>query len=567
MEGISSLYFGEVEIPSISFSHDKVIPYIIMNIESSDFIAQESDNAAQWSRETKYFLLTRHQVGGRLLLRKSLKPQYLTDSHLREILRKEYEIGSIVGMESDYVVSYYQMVDTIDECYLTMDFVEGATLAELALADPGFLGRSRNIERLLLQLLEGLRTIHRCQVVHLDLKPGNIMVTRVSRDIRIIDLGFCYADSYQTSMGMTDSFASPEQLDGSGDVDARSDIYAIGRILQYLERELKVHCQWRKKRSYIKLISRCLSVQKSERWQNVDEMIQFVLKSKANKMMVIKIATFIVGFCTLSLLYILFQRPAIGYDEHTLYGKFSLFNRTCLAVGKISNDLVDPRWQGNLYVSSEVKHWGLSFKVIGIEDYAFIQDTSFITINLPASLTRIGAYSFKECTKLIAVNIPDQVEDIGSAAFWGDSCLKEIKLPTSLKTIPEACFHLCAFSSLTIPEGISNIEIDAFAVCRNLREIYLPQSLSRLGRGVFWRCESLEKISLPRDLISIGEYTFMGCAKLRQIENHAPDPQSVISLFDDSISGLCLSVPFESIDKYKQSPEWNRLMITPLSVQ
>lgn len=51
-----------------------------MEIDSSDFIAQGADSAAQWSRETQYFLLSRQQVGGRLLLRKSLKPQFLDDS-------------------------------------------------------------------------------------------------------------------------------------------------------------------------------------------------------------------------------------------------------------------------------------------------------------------------------------------------------------------------------------------------------------------------------------------------------------------------------------------------------
>lgn len=86
-----------------------------------------------------------------------------------------------------------------------------------------------------------------------------------------------------------------------------------------------------------------------------------------------------------------------------------------------------------------------------------------------------------------------------------------------------------------------------------------------MERGVFWCCESLESISLPARLKTIGEYAFMGCTKLRQIENHATDPQPVMSLFDDSIPELHLLVPSESIDKYKQSAEWNRLKIETIS--
>ena len=538
-----------------------------MTIETSDFILPGVDSASLWSRETQYFLLTRQQVGGRLLLRKSLKPQYINDPHLRETLCKEYEIGIIVGMNTDYVVSYYQMVNTAEECYLTMDFVEGETLAELIISDPDYLGRTHHFERLLLQLLEGLRAIHQNQVVHLDLKPTNIMLTHVSRDIRIIDLGLCYADAYQTTMGLTNTFASPEQLDGSGDVDARSDIYSIGRLLQSVEKDLGKHCQWNDRKVYKRLIRRCLCTQKSDRWQSVEEIIEFIRLSQARKRKILKAFTTIFVIFILSLVYFFFQKPVTSYDEHTLYGHFSLFDRTCYAIGKISDDSEDPRWQGNLYIPSEIKHWGMKFQVIGVSDYAFAQDTSFVTVNLPSTLIRLGAYSFKECTKLIAVNIPDGVEEIGAAAFWGDSCLHELKLPSSIKTIPEACFHLCAFSSVTIPEEVASIEVDAFAVCRNLLEVSLPPSLVRLGRGVFWRCESLVQITLPSTLTSIGEYAFLGCTKLRLVENLAADPQPVMSLFDDSVPDLHLRVLPESIDRYQQSPEWKRLMIEPLSVQ
>ena len=543
-----------------------------MLVDSSDFIVSTTTSFEQeqqnfWSRETTWCHLERFQMGSRLLLRKSLKPAYLNDASLRETIRKEYHVGTVLSADTDYVVHYYQLVDSPEACFLTMDFIEGNTLAELVVTEPGFLGQKHNLDRILLQLLEGLRTFHRCQVVHLDLKPSNIMLTRVSRDIRIIDIGFCYSDSFQTTMGMTTAFAAPEQLDGSGEVDARSDIYTIGRILQWLEQELKGQCQWRNNGVYQKLINRCLRPLKDERWQSVDEMIEFVRQSKQKRVKMVRACMSIALAGILALTYYAFQRPARGYDGHTLYGEFSLFNGTCQAVGKITNDADDPRWQGNLYISSEIRHWGIPFTVTGIADYAFLQDTTFVTVNLPSSLTRIGADSFKECTRLIAINIPDNVTEIGSAAFWGDSCVEQLKLPASIKVIPEACFHLCAFSSLVIPEGVTDIDIDAFAVCTHLSDLYLPQSLVRLGRGVFWRCESLQEVSLPASLTSIGEYAFMGCTKLRQVENHASDPQPVMSLFDDSIPELHLLVSPESVAKYKQSPEWNRLTIEALPAQ
>lgn len=539
-----------------------------MGIDSSDFIAQGSGPEAQWSQETAWFLLTRQQVGGRLLLRKSLKPQFLSDSRLRETLRKEYEIGTIVGMDTDYVVNYYQMVDTPDECYLTMDFVEGVTLAELLLTDPDVLGNRNKMQRAFIQLLEGLRSFHRNQVVHLDIKPSNIMLTHVSHDIRIIDLGFCYADAYHSSMGMTEAFCAPEQMDGSGDVDARTDIYAIGKLLQWAEGELGDRCQWRKSRVYKKLVNRCLCKNKNDRWQNVDEIIDFMMKSQKKSKIIrfVSMSIFCIVFL-LSLIYYLYQMPITGNDNHVLYGNFSIFDGTCAVVGKITDDENDYRWQGNLYVFSEVKHWGRTYQVTGIADNAYLNDTTFATISLPYSLTYIGASAFRECTNLIAINIPDGVEHIGSAAFWGDESLSKVHLPASIHTVSEACFHKCKFTRIIVPEGVTKIELDAFAVCPYLREISLPQSLKSLGRGVFWRCDSLQEIILPASLTTIGEYTFLDCTSLKKVENHAIDPQPAMSLFNDSVKNVRLLVPPTSIGKYEQAQEWNKLTIEPLPIQ
>lgn len=537
-----------------------------MDIDASCFITADSDPETECSFETTWFHFSRQQVGGRLLLRKSLKQEVLSDQNLRETLRKEYAIGSSLGISTDYVVSYYQMVDTPESCYLTMDYVDGSTLSELLIVDPDYMCHRTQFLRFLTQLLEGLSVIHRNQVVHLDLKPTNIMLTRVNHDVRIIDLGFSYSDAFKTSMGMTNSFAAPEQLDGSGDVDARTDIYVIGLLLQWLAKELGEKCQWKKDWQMKKLISRCLSPQKSSRWQSVEEMLEYIQRSRSNHHWELGILNTIVFVCAMSLLYFLFSRPVLGYDHHVLYGNFSLLDGTCDAVGKIQDDHSDPYWEGNLYVASEVHHWGMKYTVTAIADNAFLGDTTFSTISLPSTLKRIGQESFKKCVNLKAIRIPNSVEELGAYAFWRDSCLSQVQLPSAIQKIPSSCFHLCAFSSVVIPEGVKEIELDAFAMCPNLSQVILPQSLENLGRGVFWRCESLESIVLPERVSSIGEYAFMGCSKIRQIENHAIDPQSVMSLFDDSIPEIRLLVPEASVDLYKQSDEWKRLSVAPLTV-
>jgi serine/threonine protein kinase len=94
------------------------------------------------------------------------------------------------------------------------------------------------------------------------LKPSNILITRIGHDVKLIDLGYCYADCYTDTMGRTDKYAAPEQMDGSAKPDARTDIYAIGRILQTLP------CT----RYYNKVIKRCTEENPGERYQSIAEL-------------------------------------------------------------------------------------------------------------------------------------------------------------------------------------------------------------------------------------------------------------------------------------------------------
>ena len=101
--------------------------------------------------------------------------------------------------------------------------------------------------------------------MQLDLKPSNIMLTRVNHDVRLIDLGCCYMDSRPDLTGLTEAYAAPEQLDGSRDVDARTDIYALGRILH------DIHAS-----GLEPIACRCLQERKEDRFQSVSEILELL---------------------------------------------------------------------------------------------------------------------------------------------------------------------------------------------------------------------------------------------------------------------------------------------------
>ena len=470
-----------------------------MTNETSELIPSAGPKHDLWQIDSGMCLLTRFESDGRNWLKKSLKESLLNNDSCRHQLHKEAEMGMIVSNDTAYVVRYYGFIDTQDECSILMDFIEGETLAETLEKEPEYFHNSKNTRRFLNQLLDGLQAIHHEQVVHLDLKPSNFMITRVNHEVRIIDLGFCYCGAWQTSMGMTSGYASPEQTDGSLNVDARSDIYSLGRVLQTLPAKAQT-------KQLRHIIDKCLQTDKAQRWTSVEEIKEYLNKKTGFKTL---LSASVCLFAVTSLVWWAFSLPTTGEDMHVLYGQYSILDRTCTVVGKISNDDSDPNWQGNLYIRPEIRHWGMTFTVNAIADEAFMDSTSINTVFMPATLRTIGMRAFQDCHNLISIRIPDSVDSIGEAAFCRTYKMRIVKLPRSLRHIPAVCFSKSGISRIYIPDGVTDIHLDAFALCPRLSEVRLPSSIHTIERGAFWRCKELQYINIP-DSVSIGEYVFDG---------------------------------------------------------
>jgi hypothetical protein len=66
-------------------------------------------------------------------------------------------------------------------------------------------------------------------------------------------------------------------------------------------------------------------------------------------------------------------------------------------------------------------------------------------------------------------------------------------LPKNLKYIGVAAFNGSGLTSVTIPEGVTDIGNNAFSECENLTDVYLPKSLKRLGNGAFENTPAYKK--------------------------------------------------------------------------
>jgi Tol biopolymer transport system component len=174
-------------------------------------------------------------------------PSHLSENGLAK-QRFDREARAISSLNHPNICTLYDVGHQDGVDYLVMEFLEGETLADRLRKGP------LTAEQLLkwgIQICEGLEKAHKSGVIHRDLKPGNIMLTK--NGAKLMDFGLAKSMPVQalpaSSLTMTASgpspsqpltgegmvlgtfqYMSPEQVEGK-EADALSDIFALGAVL------------------------------------------------------------------------------------------------------------------------------------------------------------------------------------------------------------------------------------------------------------------------------------------------------------------------------------------------
>lgn len=231
----------------------------------------------------------RVKIYGKLHFLKKLKKEHEDNILFREALRKEFEIG--FRLEHPNIVRYVSFHD--DE--ILMEYVDGEDLLAFLKNHPAYFEDAEHFDKFVGQLLSALQYLHDNQVLHLDLKPENIMLTRIGCDVKVVDLGCCYSDTFVDSTGYTTQYAAPEQLAGRK-VDVRTDIYAVGKILELLPHPPV----------YNKVIKRCLNKNPQDRYPSIADLKAALATKKIvrkNMMWVASITVVVFSFLLLSFVF------------------------------------------------------------------------------------------------------------------------------------------------------------------------------------------------------------------------------------------------------------------------
>ena len=131
------------------------------------------------------------------------------------------------------VVAVYDAGREGDSLYLVMELVDGETLAE-RLQRGEFPSNEEALE-IAAQAAEALAAAHATQIVHRDIKPGNLMINRRGR-VKVADFGVAKAVGESTELTRTGmmvgspAYMAPEQVKGHS-LDGRSDLFSLGVVL------------------------------------------------------------------------------------------------------------------------------------------------------------------------------------------------------------------------------------------------------------------------------------------------------------------------------------------------
>lgn len=164
-------------------------------------------------------------------------PLHLSPEERENRIQRFQNEATVIGLlDHPHIMGFHEIFELDGEHYMALELLQGPTLDEYA---PILRQSPGKMLTLIDQLADALEYIHARGVVHLDIKPENVLVVDGGENIKLLDFGIARIEGMETPISRnalvgTVSYMSPEQMQNSRVTSAQSDIYSLGVMMYEL---------------------------------------------------------------------------------------------------------------------------------------------------------------------------------------------------------------------------------------------------------------------------------------------------------------------------------------------
>ena len=481
------------------------------------------------------------------------------------------EAQTIAKLKHPNIIPIFDVFEENNTAYYAMEYIEGESL-NAKVKREGALAEDRAV-KYIRDVASALRYIHKRNIMHLDVKPANIMLSKEDDCAVLIDFGLSkqYDNAGEqtsaTPVGISHGYAPMEQyqVGGVSTFSPVTDIYSLGATLYYLVTgrvpaeattigengigELPGHLS----ASVRKAITSAMGYWRKERPQSIDIFLAMFdetttdndvrdVKEADDTTKIGKAETVVTSEPVTPELTPV--TPKSDYDDIYIKPKKSgeKSEKTkkqksrwwiwllILIIGGAGFFILYER--DTPHNNTEIWYTSVDGNIVEPYDSSAF-DAKIVSntytngkgvIKFDGYVTTIGERAFDDCDNLTSVNIPNSVTTIGYLAFFSCDSLTSVNIPDSVTEIGEYAFAYCySLTSVNIPDSVTTIGGGAFASCTSLTE-FTGKFATEDGRSLIVdntiiACANASgtTYTIPDSVTSIGEGAFSRCGSLKSV--------------------------------------------------